>query len=81
MHANDLARNMLEDQHEEINLLAIAGHREDTVTVAEQATLAEVLDMMNQKEVNAACLQNEQQQIVGIVTRGRIESYYTYKPS
>ncbi len=81
MHANDVARNLLEDSNEEINLLAIAGHRENTVAVSAQATLAEVLDAMNGKEVNAAYLMDDDQKILGIITRGRIESYYTYKPS
>jgi hypothetical protein len=79
MHANDLAKNLLEDQREQINLLAIAAHRENTVEVSLQATLAETLQAMNDAQVNAAYLKDGQR-IAGLITRGRIESYYTYQP-
>ena len=81
MHATDLAAALLEDDSEKIQLLEIPGKRESLVSVPLQATLAEVLDSMDEKQVSAAYVyqRGSQERIAGVVTRGKIESFYTYK--
>ena len=81
MHATDLAAALLEDDSEKIQLLEIPGKRESLVSVPLQATLAEVLDSMDEKQVSAAYVyqRGSQERIAGVVTRGKVESFYTYK--
>lgn len=81
MHATDLARALLEEDGETLNLLDIPGKRESLTAINLQATLAEALDSMDEKQVDAAYVyqRGNQERIAGIVTRGKIEHFYTYK--
>lgn len=81
MHATDLARALIEDNAERIHLLDIPGKRENLAAVNLQATLAEALDAMDEKQVDAAYLyqRGSQERIAGVVTRGKIENFYRYK--
>ena len=82
MHANDLAAYLLDKDDDEIDLLEIPGSRENVVSTHLQATLAEALENMNQHNVDAAYVYHRggTDRIVGVVTRGRIEHYYTFSP-
>ncbi len=81
MHANDLARALIEDTAETIQLLEIPGKRENLAAVHLQATLAEALEAMDEKNVNACYVyqRGQQERLAGIVTRGKIESFYSFK--
>lgn len=65
---------------EEIDLLEIPAQRKNTAGIHQQATLQEALDLMNEKTVDALCVNtsraNKTKQIIGILTRQSIEAHY-----
>ncbi len=89
MHATDLARALIEDKtlfgnnNETLKTDDIAGQQEALVAVPIHATLAEALDAMNEREVDAAYVyqRGADERIAGVLTRGKIESYYSYRES
>ena len=81
MHAGELAAFLLESEQDDIDLMEIPAKRENMVSVHLQATLAEALESMNEKNVDAAYVYHRggTDRIIGVVTRGKIEHYYTYR--
>ncbi len=68
------------DRGEEIDLLEIPAQRENTGSIPQQATLQGALDLMNEKGVDALCvnlkLSNQTNEIIGILTRQNVEAHY-----
>ena len=64
----------------EIDLLEIPAQRENVAQIHQQATLQQALETMNEKSINALCVNvinaNKTIDIIGIVTRQNIESHY-----
>ncbi|WP_455217130.1 chloride channel protein [Kaarinaea lacus] len=81
-YLNDPEEDVTEKLQDEggIDLLEIPAHRENIVTITEQATLQQALDTMNEKNVDALCVAIKQYHInpaiVGIITRQTVESQY-----
>ncbi|WMS89131.1 chloride channel protein [Pleionea litopenaei] len=90
MSGNDLARFMVELESREepmpdsLDLLKIPAERQNVSAVYLQATLEEVLDSLERDNTDAAYVFRTTapltEKIYGVVTRKRLESYYTYKP-
>lgn len=69
-----------DDAEQQIDLLEIPARRENTANIQQQATLQEALDLMNEKLVNALCvnvgLNNKTNEIIGTLTRKNVEAHY-----
>ncbi len=81
--AADLAlflRSQTEVQIGDIDLLDIPAQREDLGQISQQATLQQALDTMNEKGVDALCVNpsktNDTAGIIGVITRQSVESHY-----
>jgi CIC family chloride channel protein len=65
---------------ETIDLLEIPAKREDIAQINQQATLQQALDTMNEKNVDALCVNLTQtgniKNIIGVVTRQTVKSHY-----
>lgn len=67
-----------------IDLLDIPGQRENVANIHQRATLQEALELMNEKSVDALCvnlsmrpdLSNKTSGIIGILTRQNVEAHY-----
>jgi chloride channel protein, CIC family len=63
-----------------IDLLEIPAQRENVANIAQQATLQEALDLMNDKMVDALCVNlnatNKNPEIIGTLTRKNVEAHY-----
>lgn len=68
-----------EPQQEVIDLLAIPGRRLDTAQTSFRATLKEALDQMSEQSVDALRILNRRQEVIGVLTRDRLEHNYNRK--
>ncbi|WP_075179318.1 chloride channel protein [Neptunomonas phycophila] len=64
---------------EAINLLEIPAERFDIIEVSYRATLYEALKKMDELRINVVCVISNQGDIMGMLTRSKIEYYYTHK--
>ena len=65
-----------DNPEEQINLLEIPALRMDTATISTRATLQQALELMTDNSVDALCVTNYQDKIVGLLTRDQIENFY-----
>lgn len=73
----DLDAVLLQEADSEfIDLLAIPALRLDSTSITDQATLEEALNLMTEANVEALCINNTQQQVIGLITRSQIEAHY-----
>lgn len=67
------------EEKQTIDLLEMPAERFDVTTISFRATLHEALQMMNERQVSLLCVQSNQGDILGMLTRSQIEYYYTHK--
>lgn len=67
------------EEKQTIDLLEMPAERFDVTTISFRATLHEALQMMNERQVSLLCVQSNQGDILGMLTRAQIEYYYTHK--
>lgn len=80
LHPSDLA-NYLNDNTNPpdtlLDLLAIPARRLDMIELDDQANLFQVLSSMNHAQVDAAFIKSSHASSMGIITRERIDNFYT----
>jgi len=64
------------DEQSDIDVMEIAALRLDSLTIDSKATLQEALELMDSETVDALCVTNPLQQIVGLLTRDQINDFY-----
>lgn len=64
------------DDQDQIALQEIPAMRLDAEKLHDKATLQEALDSMSSKGVDALCIADRTDNIVGLLTRDQIEKYY-----
>ena len=91
LEAADLARALIDDQELEeiapeetlVDLLEVPGLRLEMTPIHSQATLSEAFERLNDRAVDALFVEQgratRQKRVVGVITRGSIERYYSLK--
>ncbi len=64
------------DPSTQLDLLEMPAMRFDTHPIGRRATLQEALNSLADHDIDVLCIQNDQQQVVGILTREQIEDFY-----
>lgn len=61
-----------------INLLELPANRRDPVLISFRATLKEAADCMQQRQTDILCVSSNRGDIIGLLTRVQIESFYLH---
>jgi CIC family chloride channel protein len=67
-----------EDADDTINLLELPANRRDPVLISFRATLKEAADCMQQRQTDILCVSSNRGDIIGLLTRVQIESFYLH---